>query len=110
MTEPVVVNHGGTVTTYRQGGSTAPNYYGSGISTLPGPVVRPIAPPARQADESDPILAWLASDEARRYQNHWVALEPTTGRFLGLADLLADLRRWQAAEATVLFVDPQSES
>lgn len=110
MTEPLVVNYGGTATTSRQGGSAAPTYYGGGISTVTGPVVRPIAPPARQADESDPILAWLASGEARRYQNHWVALEPATGRFLGLADLLADLRRWQAEGATVLFVDPSSEA
>lgn len=73
---------------------------------MPGPPVRPVRPPARQAGGPDPILTWLASGQARRYQNHWVALEPATGSFLGLADLLADLRRWQAEGATVLFVDP----
>jgi hypothetical protein len=110
MTEPVIVELGGTVPTFRQSGSAAPTYSGGGMSTVPGPVVRPLIPPARQADESDPVLAWLASDEARRYRNHWVALEPVTGSFLGLADSLADLRRWQAQDATVLFVDPQPET
>jgi hypothetical protein len=109
VTELVIVNLGGTVPTFGRGGSTGPAYYGGGISTVSGPVVRPVTPPARQAGETDPILAWLASDEARRYRNHWVALEPVTGSFLGLADALADLRRWQAQHATVLFVDPHSE-
>jgi hypothetical protein len=110
MTEPVIVELGGTAPTFRQSGSAAPTYSGGGMSTVPGPVGRPPIPPARQADESDPVLAWLASDEARRYRNHWVALEPVTGSFLGLADSLADLRRWQAQDATVLFVDPEPET
>lgn len=110
MTETVIVNTGGTTPTVTtRSGSTVPTYTASGGSTVPGPVVRPITPPARQPDESDPILSWLASDEARQYRNHWVALDPATGRFLGLADALADLRRWQAQDATVFFVDPQPE-
>jgi hypothetical protein len=107
MSEPLIVIRRGTVTTGGQGGSTSPTYYQTGISTLPGPVVTSASPPARQPDESDPVLTWLASDEARRYRNHWVALNPATGTFLGLADALTDVRRWQAQDATVLFVDPE---
>jgi hypothetical protein len=110
MTEPVIVSHGGTVSTAGRGRGTMPVYHRSGISTVPGPVVRPVTPPARQPDESDPVLAWLAGKEARRHRNHWVALDPATGTFLGRADSLVDLRRWQAQDATVIFVDPQTET
>jgi hypothetical protein len=108
MTETVIVHPGGTAPTVtRLGPGTAATYQDSGISTVLGPVVRPVTPPRRQPTEPDPVLAWLESDDARRYRNHWVALDPATGAFLGLADALADLRRWQAQDATVLFVDPE---
>ena len=107
MTEPPIVNRLGTVTIGGRVGSTAPTYYQAGTSTLPGQVVSPPTPPTRQPAEADPVLTWLASEEARQYRNHWVALNPTTGTFLGLADALTDLRRWQAQDATVLFVDPE---
>jgi hypothetical protein len=110
MAEPVIVTHGGTVPTARQSGGTAPTYHRSGLSTVPGPVVRPLTAPASQPSESDPVLAWLASEDARRHQNHWVAVDPVTGAFLGLADSLIDLRRWQAQDATVIFVDPPPEN
>jgi hypothetical protein len=110
MTEPVIMTHGGTAPTASQAGGTVPTYHGSGMSTVPSLVVRPLTSRAGQPDEPDPVLAWLASDDARQHQNHWVALDPVTGAFLGLADSLPDLRRWQAQDATVLFVDPQPET
>jgi hypothetical protein len=60
--------------------------------------------------EDDPVLVWLASPEGRRYENHWVALNPRTGKFLGMADALPSLRMWQARNAMVLYVDPLPEN
>ena len=74
------------------------------MSTVSGPVVRPITP-ARRPDEADPVLEWLASDKAREYQHRWVALDPDTGVFRGLADTPRDFRRWEANGATVIYVD-----
>src|ERR1700744_3754216 len=97
MTEPVIVRPGGTRTDVtRVGPGTVPTYQASSSPTVSGPVVRPIAAPPPRQPAPDPVLAWLASYEAERYRNHWVALDPETGRFLGLADALPDLRRWQA--------------
>lgn len=107
MTDPVIMTQGGTVpTTADRGGSTAPTYHGSGISTVPGPVVRPSTTPVKQPAEPDPVLAWLGSSEARQYEGHWVALSPETGDFLGMADSDTDFRRWQLRGATVIFVEP----
>lgn len=57
----------------------------------------------------EPVLAWLEGPEARQHENHWVALDPETGGFLGMADTLPSLRMWQARGATVIFVDPLPE-
>ena len=92
-----------------QGQSTAAEYETSGGSTAPGLVVVPGPAVPGQSVESDPELVWLASAEARQYENHWVALDPVTGSFLGLADSHADLRRWQGRDATIIFVDPPPE-
>jgi hypothetical protein len=106
MTETEVVNTGGTAPTFTiRSGSTGPAYSVSGISTVSGPVARPVAAPATQPDESDPVLEWLASGKARDYQHHWVALDPDTGVFRGLADTPRDFRRLEAAGAIVIYVD-----
>jgi hypothetical protein len=64
--------------------------------------------PTQDRSHSDPRLAWLARAEARQYEGHWVALDPDTGEFLGLADSRDDLRRWRERDVSVLFVEPQS--
>ena len=56
------------------------------------------------------MVDWLGGPGARAHRNHWVALDPATGVFLGRADELPDLRRWQAGGALVVFVDPPSEA
>lgn len=61
-------------------------------------------------EPKDPVLRWLASPAARQHENHWVALDPQTGRFLGMADALPSLRVWQARGAMVLYVDPLPEN
>jgi hypothetical protein len=112
MTETKVVNAAGTASTFvTQGPSTTPIYISSGPSTVSGPIVRPVIPPSRQPDGPDPILAWLESDKAREHEHHWVALDPDTGTFRGLADTPRDFRRWEADGATVIYVDlPEPES
>ena len=45
MTEPVIVKTGGTAPTFRQSGSATPAYSRGGMSTVPGPVVRPPSRP-----------------------------------------------------------------
>jgi hypothetical protein len=56
--------------------------------------------------ESDPELKWLATAEARGFEGHWVALDPDTGHFLGLADTREQLRRWRQQDVSLLFVEP----
>jgi hypothetical protein len=103
--EPDVVTHGGTAaTSVGRGGGTVATYQGSGMTTLSGPVVRPITPPAQQAD-ADPLMTWLASDEAKEHEGHWVALDPDTAEFLGRADTRAELRHWRDRDVSILFVD-----
>lgn len=62
----------------------------------------PLVPPP----SGDPVLAWLDSDEAVQYQGHWVAQDPRTGTFLGVADEVPEWRTWQARGALMIFVDP----
>ena len=110
MTEPVNYSYGGTAPIDAgHGQSTEPIYEASDQSTAPGPVVSSQTL-SGETIESDPELIWLASDEATQYQNHWVALDPATGSFLGLADSLHELRLWQARNATIIFVDPPPEN
>jgi hypothetical protein len=110
MTETVVVTYGGTAPSVTHVRGTQPTYSDAGFPTASGPVIP--APPSRpgQPDEHDPVLAWLTGDEAPRYRNHWVALNPDTGVLLGLADELPHLRRWQAEGALIVFVDPPSRA
>src|SRR5260370_36405346 len=71
-------------------------------------VIRPVVAPTQAlSHEDDPEMRWLASDEARQYEGHWVALDPDNGEFLGLADTRADLRRWREQDISVLFVEPR---
>jgi hypothetical protein len=72
-----------------------------------GPEHAPAARLLRKPHEdSDPVLSWLTGPEARRHANHWVALSRESGTFLGRADDYPDLRRWQARDAFIVFVDP----
>jgi hypothetical protein len=90
-----------------KGQSTEAEYEASGRSAAPGPVAVPDPAQPGQSVKSDPELVWLASDEATQYEGHWVALDPDTGQFLGLADTRADLRRWREQDISVLFVEPR---
>jgi len=89
-----------------QGQSTEAEYEASGRSTASGPVAVPDPAQPDQSVESDPELVWLASDQAKQFEGHWVALNPDTGEFLGLADSTPDFRRWQQEAATLVFVEP----
>src|SRR5690348_16994652 len=64
--------------------------------------------PTLERRNSDPELVWLSSPEARHYEGHWVALDPDSGEFLGLADSRADLRRWREQDVSVLYVEPRT--
>lgn len=106
MTEPTIVHPGGTAPTVTDvGPATAPTYRTTTFSTTAGPLVRPITPPPRQPAEPDPVISWLASDAARQYQHHWVALDPDTGAFRGVADTPRDFRRLETDGATIIYVD-----
>jgi len=71
-------------------------------------VVRPVQVLTRDlSHETDPLMAWLASDEARGHEGHWVALDPDTGEFLGRADTRAELRHWREHDVSILFVEPR---
>jgi hypothetical protein len=111
MTEPTIgsVATSPKPTSAGPGASTAAVHGASSPSTAPGPISRARAPGTSVA-ETEPELVWLASDEARQYEGHWVALDPETGTFLGLADSVPHLRMWQARHATIIFVDPPSEN
>ncbi len=89
--------------------TTAPTYSDI-VSTAIGQVVQADVSASSAAPEEDPVLVWLASPEARRYENHWIALDPKTGKFLGMADALPSLRMWQARGAVVVYVDPLPEN
>lgn len=89
--------------------TTTPTYTGT-ASTAIGTMIQTDASVSFAAQEEDPVLVWLASPEARQYENHWIALDPETGKFLGLADALPSLRMWQARHATVIYVDPLPEN
>lgn len=112
MTEPTVssVETSPPPTSVGPGMSTATDQGIASQSTVVGPVVRLLRAPETSQDETDPVLVWLASAQARQYENHWVALDPSTGSFLGFADSLPDLRRWQGRGATIIFVDPPQEN
>lgn len=89
--------------------TTASTYTGT-VSTAIGPVIQAGVSASSAASGEDPVLLWLASPGARQYENHWIALDPRTGKFLGLADALPSLRMWQARDAMVLYVDPLPEN
>jgi hypothetical protein len=89
--------------------TTAPTYTRTASIAI-GPTVQADVSVSFTAQEEDPVLLWLASPEARRYENHWIALNPKTGKFLGMADALPSLRMWQARGAMVLYVDPLPEN
>jgi hypothetical protein len=91
------------------GMTTAPTYTKTVSNTL-GVMTQLDFSVSSTAQEEDPVLLWLASPAARQFENHWVALDPNTGRFLGLADALPSLRVWQARNAMVLYVDPLPEN
>lgn len=111
MTEPVIVTSAGTASASaaRTARTTQPTYTSAGTSTarlVPAATTSRTARRRRTSAQRDPVLDWLTSREARRYASHWVALSPESGEFLGLADELPHLRRWQAADALIVFVDP----
>jgi hypothetical protein len=111
MSDTVFVSNGGTVSSVTASGSTRPTYRDAGLPMASGTVVARRRPTRRPpAAERDPVVEWLGSAEASRHHNHWVALNPETGEFLGRADDLPDLRRWQAAGALIVFVDPPSNA
>jgi hypothetical protein len=112
MSEPVIVTYAGTASAAANElhRNTAPVYLIRGPSTVSGPVVAPLQAEPRPGPEADPVLLWMASDEAIRYRNHWVALDPADGSLLGPADEMAHLRRWQAKGAVIVFVDPPPEA
>jgi hypothetical protein len=86
-------------------GRNIPSNYEPGPSTEPpGTVVASRV--ASRTDNLEPELVWLASEDAKRYEGHWVALNAETGSFLGLADSSTQLHRWQAQGATIVFVEP----
>jgi hypothetical protein len=99
--------------TVTKGTATTPVYSGGTVSThqvpnapgIVGPVVRPISAPPIQPTRSDPVLAWLNSDEALQYQGHWVALDSATGKFIGKADDVHSWRVLRERGALVIFVD-----
>lgn len=80
------------------------------VSTAIGSVVQTETNASSAAPGEDPVLRWLASPEARQHETHWVALDPRTGKFLGMADALPSLRMWQARGALVVYVDPPPEN
>lgn len=95
--------------TVSRGTASAPVYSGGTVPThlvpnapgIPGQLSsRPIPPPS-----NDPVLAWPDSDKAVRYQGHWVALDSTTGQFLGEADDIRSWRVFRERGALVIFVD-----
>jgi hypothetical protein len=88
--------------------TTTPTYTRT-ISTAIGPSIQSEVT-ASSAPEEDPVLVWLAGTEARQHETHWVALDPRTGKFLGMADALPSLRMWQARGALVVYVDPPPEN
>lgn len=88
-------------------GTTTALYAIGTVSTVAGPVVRPVSPHPHE-DETDPkLLAWLESHEARQFEGHWVALDPETAEFLGLADTREELRRWRDRDISLVFVEPR---
>jgi hypothetical protein len=86
-------------TTYRDAGLRMP-------AGSPAPRRRPGLRMQAATGARDPVVDWLGSAKARQHRNHWVALNAETGEFLGRADDLPDLRRWQAEGALIVFVDP----
>lgn len=72
-----------------------------------GPVVRPVSSRPIPPPNNDPVLAWLDSDKAVRYQGQWVALDSTTGQFLGETDDIRSWRVFRERGALVIFVDPR---
>lgn len=107
MTDTFVVT-GGRAPSVTELGTTQPTYSGATLSTAPGPESPQPQAEAVEPDQQDPVVAWLTSDAAVPHRNHWVALNPLTGQFLGLADEFPHLRRWQAEGALIVFVDPPS--
>jgi len=108
MTEPTVSVTLGTATamSVRQTSSAAAGYVAV-QSSSPGPIVQPAETSAsRSLQDTDPELRWLASAQARRYRGHWVALDPDSGEFLGLADTREQLRVWRERDVSLLFVEP----
>jgi hypothetical protein len=111
MSDTVFVSNGGTVSSVTASGSTRPTYRSAGLPMTSGTVLTRRRPTRRSpAAERDPVIEWLGSADARQHHNHWVALNPETGAFLGRADDLPDLRRWQAEGALIVFVDPPSNA
>jgi hypothetical protein len=90
-------------------GTTTALYVVGAVSTVPGPVVRPIRASHTPSNETDPKVVWLKSAEARRFEGHWVALDSDTGEFLGLADTREDLRRLRNRDVTMLLVKPKEQ-
>lgn len=76
------------------------------ISVSESPAPESSSAEASASGRSNPELTWLESPEARQYAGHWVALNPETGEFVGMADSDTDFRRWQLRGATVVFVEP----
>ncbi|HEY1920507.1 MAG TPA: hypothetical protein VGH27_33480 [Streptosporangiaceae bacterium] len=102
--EPIQQVYGaGTPFDLSKPGTTVPEDHGATLSAESHmeAIGREVPPHA----QTDPELAWLGSPEAHQYEGHWVALDPDTGKFLGMADANTDFRRWQIKGATIVFVE-----
>lgn len=65
--------------------------------------------PVPQPPGLDPVLAWLASEDSRQHEGHWVAVDGATGEYRGNAGSKEDHLRWSDQGAVVLFVEPAAE-
>ncbi len=109
MPETLFVSYGGTISSGTAIANTRADYRNSG-SPATAAAARSSPRRPQETAQRDPVVDWLGGPGARAHRNHWVALDPATGVFLGRADELPDLRRWQAGGALVVFVDPPSEA
>jgi hypothetical protein len=103
--------------TVSRGTASAPVYSGGTVPThlvpkVPVPltvVLDPIARPPALPSSRDPVAEWLHSEEAARYQGHWVALDVNEGHFLAAVDDIRDRRLWRARDALIIYVDPPED-
>lgn len=69
-------------------------------------VAHRVRPVGADLHQTGPEIRWLASDESRRHEGHWVALDARTGEYLGRADTREDVARCREREVSFVFVEP----